>query len=159
VVDVAQERARLELAMALRELRDKAGLSQTELAELLGVTQANVSRIENEGDPQLSTIIGYVSAMGADLVLKATFPDGDEEVVLVDVKGFGAVGAEVMHEKFAEFAGERTTVKAASEGSTRRDRSRAGRRSGARRRSRPHAHRTHARRGSRVQVIGVGLPD
>jgi transcriptional regulator with XRE-family HTH domain len=83
---VARERAKLELAMAMRELRDKAGLTQTELAEVLGVTQANVSRIENEGDPHLSTLLGYVGALGADIAIKAIVND-IEEITLIEVKG------------------------------------------------------------------------
>lgn len=53
-------------AFQLRELREKAGLTQSQLAERIGVGQRQVSKIEN-GDlenTKLGTIRGYLEAVG-----------------------------------------------------------------------------------------------
>ncbi len=65
-------------AVRLAELRQIRGLSQSELAELAGVRQANISRIEGRGDILLSTLAKIVSALGASLSIRAKFPDGVE---------------------------------------------------------------------------------
>jgi DNA-binding XRE family transcriptional regulator len=68
-------------ALALADLRGQRGLTQTEVAASLGVTQANISRIEHEEDLYLSTLRGYLAALGAELEVNAVFPD--EKVTLV----------------------------------------------------------------------------
>lgn len=80
-------RARLEVmqraiedAIALTEARENQGLTQQQLAEKLGVSQANISRIEHEEDLYLSTLRAYVEALGGELQVKAVFED--EEVYL-----------------------------------------------------------------------------
>jgi hypothetical protein len=46
------------------------------------VTQANVSRIEHEEDVYLSTLRGYVEALGGQLELRAVCPgDYDDDVI------------------------------------------------------------------------------
>ena len=62
-------------AIALAELRKQRGATQTDLAEVLDVTQANISRIEHEEDLYLSTLRDYVAALGGELELVAVFPD------------------------------------------------------------------------------------
>jgi DNA-binding XRE family transcriptional regulator len=42
-----EERQALKLAMKIAELRDKKGLSQQELAKLMGTSQQAISRIES----------------------------------------------------------------------------------------------------------------
>jgi DNA-binding XRE family transcriptional regulator len=74
----------MEDALALAELRAQRGVTQQEMAETLGVTQANISRIEHEEDLYLSTLRGYVAALGAELEVNAVFPDGT--VTLVPAK-------------------------------------------------------------------------
>lgn len=59
----------------LGDLRREAGLNQQDIAEELGVSQANVSKIERQDDPQVSTLMRYLSALGANLELRAVFPD------------------------------------------------------------------------------------
>jgi predicted transcriptional regulator len=59
----------------LAEVRRRAGLTQGELADLLEVTQANISRIEHQEDLYLSTLRGYVEALGGKLQLRAVFDD------------------------------------------------------------------------------------
>lgn len=74
--------ARAELARheenyrtTLAQMRNARRLTQTQLASVLGVSQAQVSRIENQADLYLSTLRGYVQAMGG-FELRAVFPDG-----------------------------------------------------------------------------------
>jgi DNA-binding XRE family transcriptional regulator len=65
-------------AVRLAELRQSRGLSQAELAERVGVKQANISRIEGRDDLKVSTLAKLVAAMGATLSIRARFPDGTE---------------------------------------------------------------------------------
>jgi DNA-binding XRE family transcriptional regulator len=60
---------------ALTEARENQGLTQQELADRLGVSQANISRIEHEEDLYLSTLRSYVEALGGELQVKAVFED------------------------------------------------------------------------------------
>jgi transcriptional regulator with XRE-family HTH domain len=59
----------------LSELRRESGLSQLEMAEELSVSQASVSKIERQDDPQVSTLMRYLGALGATLELRVIFPD------------------------------------------------------------------------------------
>ncbi|MFN8164474.1 MAG: XRE family transcriptional regulator [Solirubrobacterales bacterium] len=52
-------------AVRLAELRERVGKTQVELAGTLGMTQANVSRIERSDNLYLSTLVDYVDALGA----------------------------------------------------------------------------------------------
>ena len=76
----AYQRA-IEDALALAELRAQRGATQREVAERLGVTQANVSRIEHEEDVYLSTLRAYVAALGGEIEINAVFPDGTVRLV------------------------------------------------------------------------------
>ena len=76
----------------LSDLRRESGLNQQELADELGVSQASISKIEHQEDPQVSTMMRYLDALGANLELRAVFPDrsaklyflADEEVTAND---------------------------------------------------------------------------
>lgn len=59
----------------LGELRKARRLTQIQLSKSLAVSQAQVSRIETQTDLYLSTLESYVSAMGGQLELIATFKD------------------------------------------------------------------------------------
>jgi hypothetical protein len=54
------------------------------MAEILGVTQVNTSRIEHEEDLHLSTLRSYVAALGGELEVNAVFPDGKVALVPAD---------------------------------------------------------------------------
>jgi DNA-binding XRE family transcriptional regulator len=78
------QRARVEseteailTGLRLAELRAEQRLTQVQVAEKLGTTQENVSRIERAEDTQLSTIRRYVEALGGNLELHAIFADRD----------------------------------------------------------------------------------
>jgi predicted transcriptional regulator len=75
--------------MALPELRKALDVSQDDLAKLLKVTQASISKIENRSDPHLSTIVAYVEALGGELELVAHFPKKPSGEEIVRLKPFG----------------------------------------------------------------------
>ena len=74
--------AAVDRRVTLGELRRERNISQTAVAEALGVGQVQISRLEQRKDPRLSTMQRTVAAMGGRLTLIATFPD-QEPVVLV----------------------------------------------------------------------------
>ena len=73
----ARKRA-IVAAVRLNELRKQRGQTQAQLADLLGMTQANVSRIERSDNLYLSTLADYVDALGGHIEINAVF---DDEVV------------------------------------------------------------------------------
>jgi hypothetical protein len=62
--------------LALRDLRQLKQLTQSEVARRLGGRQVYVSRLEKRADMKLSTLRDYVGAIGGDLHLMVTFPEG-----------------------------------------------------------------------------------
>lgn len=73
--NIEREKALLLGAIQLHELRKARGLSQTELAKRLGVTQKRVSAIERAQDLNLSTLQRYVDALGGRLQADVEFDD------------------------------------------------------------------------------------
>ena len=61
--------------MSLRDLRNARHRTQVRVARELGINQENVSRLERRSDLLISTLNGYVEAMGGTLRLVAEFPD------------------------------------------------------------------------------------
>ena len=59
------------VAIDLRALRDKLGITQEELADRIKVSQSQLSRLERRKDSRLSTIWRYVEAMGGELEITA----------------------------------------------------------------------------------------
>ena len=62
--------------MPLDELREARELTQEQLARVLRVNQAAVSKMERRTDMYLSTLQGIIKAMGGQLEIRAVFPDG-----------------------------------------------------------------------------------
>lgn len=73
--DTLEQARANELEMSLRELRDLAGVTQVDLAEDIGISQAELSRFENRGDVRMSTLRRYVEALGGKLEVIATLRD------------------------------------------------------------------------------------
>jgi len=69
-----------EAEMALDELRVARDLTQERLAELLGINQAAVSKMERRADMYISTLQSMVRAMGGELRIQAVFPQGRVEI-------------------------------------------------------------------------------
>jgi transcriptional regulator with XRE-family HTH domain len=62
--------------MPLDELREAREMTQVHLARILKVNQAAVSKMERRTDMYVSTLRDFVKAMGGELKITATFPDG-----------------------------------------------------------------------------------
>ena len=74
----AAERVKATLvAMPLDDLREARLLTQTQLAEILHVSQGAVSKVERRADMYISTLRSYVRAIGGDLQIRAVFPEGE----------------------------------------------------------------------------------
>jgi transcriptional regulator with XRE-family HTH domain len=65
----------IEEEMTLRDLRQVQHLTQERVADILGIEQDSVSRMERRADMLLSTMSSYVEAMGGRLRLIAEFPN------------------------------------------------------------------------------------
>lgn len=59
----------------LQEVRKLAGLTQARLSKKLDMRQSNVSRLEKNSDMLLSTLQGYIEAVGGKLNLTVELPD------------------------------------------------------------------------------------
>ena len=71
---VEAEAARLiDEVRTLQDLRKAHALTQEKMADLLGIKQENVSRVEKRADMLLSTLQDYVGAMGGKLNLVVEF--------------------------------------------------------------------------------------
>jgi hypothetical protein len=64
--------------MALRDIRKSRALTQEQVAKRLGGKQVYVSRLESRSDVKVSTLRDYVHALGGELQLMVTFPEGTE---------------------------------------------------------------------------------
>lgn len=76
--------------MSLRDLRKALSRTQVDIARALGVGQDAVSRYEQRADMLLSTLRGYVRAMGGELELVARFPNRDP----VRLRGLGDLSSD-----------------------------------------------------------------
>jgi transcriptional regulator with XRE-family HTH domain len=67
--------------MSLRELRAAQKRTQVSIADALGIGQDGVSRLEQRSDLLISTLRGFVEAVGGQLSLIVQFPDRDPVIV------------------------------------------------------------------------------
>lgn len=75
---VETEATRLSDELHLAQLRKARGLTQEAVAELLGVSQAEVSKMERRSEMYIGTLKKFIEAMNGELVLAARFADGVE---------------------------------------------------------------------------------
>ncbi|HEX9200484.1 MAG TPA: XRE family transcriptional regulator [Acidobacteriaceae bacterium] len=73
----AQIKATIAEIRSMDELREARSLTQTQLAQVLKVSQGAVSKVERRADMYISTLRSYVRAMGGDMQIRAIFPDGE----------------------------------------------------------------------------------
>ncbi len=74
---IRQRMAQMHAEMALQELRQALHLTQQELADVLQMNQAAISKLEHQSDMYVSTLRRFVAAMGGELRIVAHFPQGD----------------------------------------------------------------------------------
>lgn len=75
--DKAARRTRELLGeLLLSEIRQSAGKSQQQVADLLGIKQPSLSKLEKQKDMQISTLRKLVAALGGELEVLARFPQG-----------------------------------------------------------------------------------
>jgi hypothetical protein len=72
----AAEHLSLVEEMSLHQLRKARELTQTRIAGELHMGQGDVSKLERRTDMYVSTLASYLQAVGADLEIRAVFPDG-----------------------------------------------------------------------------------
>lgn len=53
------------IGATLRELRKEAGMTQTDIAQMLGMTTGGISKVELGGSNSFSTIMRYAEALDA----------------------------------------------------------------------------------------------
>jgi DNA-binding XRE family transcriptional regulator len=76
-----EERFQESLAtMPLDQLRKAQELTQLQLAEILGVNQGEISKLERRGDIRLSTLADYIEALGGRLEIRAVFKDREVRI-------------------------------------------------------------------------------
>ena len=67
-------------SMPLEEIRKARQMTQVKLAEVLGVNQGEISKIEHRTDIYISTLTDYVEALGGKLEIRAIFPDREMRI-------------------------------------------------------------------------------
>ncbi len=67
----------VHIGEALGALRRARGLTQQRVADVLEMTQPEVSKLERRRDVRVSTLRAYVGALGGQLQLSARFADGE----------------------------------------------------------------------------------
>ena len=78
VVKEARKKAQnILLNIHLAEIRDRAEMTQVQVADSLGVKQPTIAGMEQEGqDIKLSTLKRYVESLGGKVNLDVELPDG-----------------------------------------------------------------------------------
>lgn len=61
--------------LRLEELRTHRRVTQQQIADILGVSQARVSKLEHQGDARLSSLQAYIEALGGHLEVTAVFEE------------------------------------------------------------------------------------
>ena len=74
--EAAQKTQAILREMPLQQLRQARQLSQEQLATMLQVKQASISKLERRTDMYISTLRQFIEAMGGELEITAKFPDG-----------------------------------------------------------------------------------
>jgi DNA-binding XRE family transcriptional regulator len=67
----------LQAEMVLAELRKYSGMTQQQMADILGISQPSLSKMESQDDMQISTLSRLVRSLGGQLELIAHLPKGD----------------------------------------------------------------------------------
>ena len=69
----------------LKELRESLKITQAQMAKKTGIKAPNLSRLEKQGDMQITTLRKIVSALGGKLEIIARFDDAVVKIALPGV--------------------------------------------------------------------------
>ena len=72
----ARKLVELKAEMLLAELRKHSGMTQQELANILGIKQPTLSAREKQDDMEIGTLKSMIEAMGGHLEINAIMPGG-----------------------------------------------------------------------------------
>ena len=74
---------------SLAQYRRARALTQIQLAQLMGISQAEVSRVEHQSDLRLSALASYIAAAGGRLVVGIEVQPG-EPLIEMDIDALSA---------------------------------------------------------------------
>jgi ribosome-binding protein aMBF1 (putative translation factor) len=80
-IDAHVERKQATLA----QVRQAVGLTQTQLAEELGIAQGDVSKIERRDNLRLTTLARFIEATGGHLRIVAIYDDTEVDLAIGDI--------------------------------------------------------------------------
>ena len=80
----AMEHADVQYKQRLADLRHAIGLTQSDVANQMGVSQSGIAAIESPTDIRISTLARYLDAIGGHAELDVTF--GDNSHIKIDLK-------------------------------------------------------------------------
>jgi ribosome-binding protein aMBF1 (putative translation factor) len=69
----------------LAQVRQAVGLTQTQLAEELGIAQGDVSKIEHRDNLRLATLARFIEATGGHLRIVAVYDDTEVDLAIGDI--------------------------------------------------------------------------
>ena len=93
----AQIEARLdEKEATLREVRRAIGLTQSQVAEMLGMSQGDVSKLERRENLHLATLSRFIEATGGRLRICAWYGDTEVTLKVGDLLGTGGEEDELL---------------------------------------------------------------
>ena len=78
--DPIRDPRRTEWSQVHSEIHVRAGKSQRQVAEVLGIKQPSLSKLEKQSDMQISTLRRIVNALGGELEVVARFPEGTVKI-------------------------------------------------------------------------------
>jgi transcriptional regulator with XRE-family HTH domain len=81
--DIEAEIARMKLP----DLRKARALTQQSVANVLGIAQGDVSKLERRTDTYVGTLRGYIEALGGRLRILAEFPGSSP----IEIQGFSGL--------------------------------------------------------------------
>lgn len=71
-------------SVSLSQLREIAGVTQSELARKMDKAQGNISKIETRGEMRLSTLREYLDSIGANVQIIATIGQQSYSIKIED---------------------------------------------------------------------------
>ena len=80
----------------MSDFREPAAKSQRQVADMLGIKQPSLSKLEKQSDMQISTQCRIVNALGGELEVIARFPTGTVKIEQFNQAGRSGRGSSCM---------------------------------------------------------------